>query len=107
MTIRANQKPSVSVGEVRNAAFSFVHALDAGEVITSSCVTEVTTSDLTFTTSTVNSSAHVIATTTASSGQAILVQVSGQSANTNYILQFKAITDASQTLIRYAPFWSD
>lgn len=107
MTIKANQRPNVSTGETRNAAFSFVHALDTGEVISSSCVTEVSTSDLTFTTSTVNSSAHVIATTTASSGQAILVQLSGQSANTLYTLEFKAVTDASQTLVRHASFWSD
>ena len=107
MTIKANQRPTISTGEVRNAAFSFVHSLDTGEVISSSCVTEVTSSDLTLTTSTVNSSAHVIATTTASSGQAVLVQISGQQANTLYTLQFKAITDASQTLVRHASFWSD
>ena len=107
MTIRADQTPHVSVSEVRNFAVSWKDLLETGETVSSSCFTEVSTSDLTLGTSTVNSSAHVIGSATCSSGQATLVTASGWSADTKYTLLAKAITSASQTLLRHLQFWSE
>ena len=106
MTRRAYQIPHVSSGEVRNWGCQFKDLLDSGETLSSSTTAEVTTTDLTIT-STINTSSHVIDGTTAASGQAVIGTVQGQSAMTKYTMRVTAVTTESQTLKEDLTFWAE
>jgi len=102
------EEPTIVVGEVSNFAVSFDDVLDKGELITGTpVVTEVTSSDLTFTDQRSNSSAFTMDEHRYETGKVALFKVYGQIvANTPYTLKVQITTDATpaQTKIRGVTF---
>ena len=99
----APQRPSASVGSVRNIAVSFSGKLDSGELLTGTpTITEDTTTDLTISSKAVNTVAREINGVTVPIGEAVQCNVLGfVAANFPYTLNISVGTDATpaQTLI--------
>ena len=100
---RAPQRQIKTASEVRNVSISFADVLDSGELLTGTpTVTEITTSDLTFASETVNTGALTVNGLSVTAGQAIQFRVSGGSANVDYNVQLIAGTDATPAQTLYA-----
>ena len=103
----APQHHVLVVGEIRNAAVSFVGKLSSGEVLTGTpIVEEHTTTDLTISNVTVNSETLTINGRTALARQAVQFTVSGQKVGATYKIKITVSTSSSpaETLIGYVEF---
>ena len=108
MTIKANQLPRKSPGDVEAGACNFVNELRASELLSGTpTVVEQTTSDLTITNQGLNAGSVTIAGSVAAASQAVLWTVSGGTAGQLYSLKITVSTDASdsRTLNRLTDFF--
>lgn len=97
----APQRPSASIGSVRNVSISFAEQLCAGELLTGTpTVVEDTSSDLTIISKAISTSAKQINDVTVPTGEAVQCNVSGFANNFPYTLNISCDTDADppQTL---------
>lgn len=100
----APQVRTKTVSEVRLASVSFAARLDAGELLTGTVtVTEITTSDLTFTNSSVSTTALTIIGQTVPIGEAVQFKITGGTAGVKYVISINVATDSTpaQTLIEH------
>ena len=100
----APQQQTAEASEVRNVAVDMRGRLDSGELLTGTpVVTEIGSSDLTFSNKAVNTVAKVIRGATVPIGQAVLFKITGFVAGANYRLKISIGTDAvpAQTLIEF------
>ena len=98
MSITATKIRSKSVGEHRNVSVSFLNKLDFGEsLIGTPIITELTTSDLTFTDESINTIIIRIEDMAHNPGEAVVFNVAGGIAGTTYIIQIECDTDSAIT----------
>ncbi len=102
MSIEAPEIQSKAKSGVRNVAVSFAGKLDSGELLTGTpTITEITTSDLTFSSVGVNSAALTINGRSVAISEAVQFKVTGGTADRTYRIRVSATSDSSpaQTLV--------
>jgi len=104
----APQQPVAAVGETNNFAVSFAGVLDDGELLTGTpSVAEVTTSDLSISSPTLNTIALAIDNESVAISEAVQFRVSGQqTSGSPYTLKITVTTDSTpaQTKVKWIKF---
>jgi hypothetical protein len=93
---------SMPVGSTRNVSASFVGQLDDGELLTGTPTVIIAPTGPTLSDKRVNTSGVTISGERVLTGQAVLFQVTGVEADTEYTITITVSTNASQTLIGVA-----
>ena len=95
LTVEQKDTQRTSVGATEIVTVSFRPMLRSGELLVSTLVAEVTTSDLAIANKQVSTTALVVRKTNVAIGQAVLFSITGQQAGTTYRVRVTATTDST------------
>ena len=101
MPVNLPQRYSINAGSVPTIAIDTSQELDATELITTPTFSEISTTDLTLNSASINSGEMTVLGSTADAGKVAKVVASGFVSGTTYQIKAVVPTDAGQTLVYF------